>query len=632
MNEEIQINVRKLRPFTRFIYTIGELPTSYLISMTYEEQLIWFCNYLEKTVIPAINNNGLAVEELQGLFNELQDYVNNYFDNLDVQEEINNKLDEMALDGTLENLISQYIQLATTYVYDTVSDMKSATNLLNGCYARTSGFHAYNDDGGAFYKIRTIDVGDVVDEKKIIALTDDSLIAEIVIDKDKIYPEKFGAYGDNDHDDTEAIQYVIDNYDVVNFMNKTYYVKDGVYVGYGKKLIGNKTIFNGEDRSSNGIMLYANNNDAIVYVNIKDITLLKYNVGLYAINVNHSEFDNVICNQCSTGAIFAGTTWTCKFYNCAFKNNLHNGFECGLPITHPLLNLTINPGIATYDFYSCEFNNNLEWGFYGTMRVFTFTGGYSQGNVSGAFKIISTTSKPSGEITMLGVDIEEEDYGYYFETDNDRCEVNHVNIIGGQCTINLLESDETNALLYFKGTTCSSVYVHNINVKTRFNGGGTGENQPYHLYIDTANEKNIQAKINVGNVNLSNLKTNATSILADNIYRTTDNNLDLRIFDDTLYDGTNLTIPANSSIFINIPHLERLNSLKITTTTSASFEARIFGYGTTEFKSIGTTSGTSTDNVTILTANSNCNLIKLTNRLGTATVISKIEFTGYVSR
>ena len=50
MNNEELIDVKTLRPFRRFIYTIGALPSSYLISMTYEEQLIWFCNYLEKTV------------------------------------------------------------------------------------------------------------------------------------------------------------------------------------------------------------------------------------------------------------------------------------------------------------------------------------------------------------------------------------------------------------------------------------------------------------------------------------------------------------------------------------------------------------------------------------------------------
>ena len=108
MNEKIDIDVKTLRPFTRFIYTIGELPTSYLMSMTYEEQLIWLCNYLTQTVIPTINNNGEAVKEVQNIVMELQEYINNYFDNLDVQEEINNKLDDMAESGEFQNLLSEY--------------------------------------------------------------------------------------------------------------------------------------------------------------------------------------------------------------------------------------------------------------------------------------------------------------------------------------------------------------------------------------------------------------------------------------------------------------------------------------------------------------------------------------------
>ena len=79
-----------------------------MASLTYEEQLMWFCDYLKNTVIPAINNNAETVLELQNLYIELKNYVDNYFDNLDVQNEINNKLDEMASDGTLANIIEDY--------------------------------------------------------------------------------------------------------------------------------------------------------------------------------------------------------------------------------------------------------------------------------------------------------------------------------------------------------------------------------------------------------------------------------------------------------------------------------------------------------------------------------------------
>lgn len=93
----------------RFCYTIGMIPTSYKLSLSFEEQLLAIGRYLEDTVIPALNNNAEAVAELQNLFVDLQNYVNNYFDDLDVQNEINKKLDEMAQSGELANIINQQI-------------------------------------------------------------------------------------------------------------------------------------------------------------------------------------------------------------------------------------------------------------------------------------------------------------------------------------------------------------------------------------------------------------------------------------------------------------------------------------------------------------------------------------------
>lgn len=95
------------RPFKRLVMTIGELPTSFIESMTYYELLAWFVNYLETVIIPTVNNNAEATQELQDLFTELKNFVDNYFDNLDVQEEINNKLDAMAEDGTLAELLAK---------------------------------------------------------------------------------------------------------------------------------------------------------------------------------------------------------------------------------------------------------------------------------------------------------------------------------------------------------------------------------------------------------------------------------------------------------------------------------------------------------------------------------------------
>ena len=213
MNEKIDIDVKTLRPFTRFIYTIGELPTSYLMSMTYEEQLIWLCNYLKETVIPTVNNNAEAVKEVQDIVMELQDYINNYFDNLDVQEEINNKLDEMVEAGTLQEIISEYLNSKAIFGFDNVSDLKSGTNLIDGSYAKTLGYYSKNDGGEGLYKIRTITNEDIIDEASIIAIGEGELIAELI--SKEIYVEQFGCYGDGTHDDTTNLQKAI-NYCITN--------------------------------------------------------------------------------------------------------------------------------------------------------------------------------------------------------------------------------------------------------------------------------------------------------------------------------------------------------------------------------------------------------------------------------
>lgn len=175
------INPIKLSPFQKFCVTIGMIPSSYKSSLTYEEQLMWFCNYLENTVIPAVDNNAEALQEVQNLFTQLQNYVNSYFDNLDVQQEINNKLDEMAEDGTLEEIVIQYLNIKGILAFNNINEMKNASNIINGSFCKTFGKNFYNDGYGEFYKIRTITSNDNVDEINIISLSiSNTLIAELI--------------------------------------------------------------------------------------------------------------------------------------------------------------------------------------------------------------------------------------------------------------------------------------------------------------------------------------------------------------------------------------------------------------------------------------------------------------------
>ena len=71
-----------------------------------------------------------TVENYITQFDDLYNYVHDYFDNLDVQEEINNKLDEMVEDGTMETIMSTYAQTKVDYFRltpdSTMDEIKSA--------------------------------------------------------------------------------------------------------------------------------------------------------------------------------------------------------------------------------------------------------------------------------------------------------------------------------------------------------------------------------------------------------------------------------------------------------------------------------------------------------------------------
>jgi lysophospholipase L1-like esterase len=129
--------------------------------------------YLNKT-IDKTNMLGTEVEQFE-----------NYFNNLDVQDEVNKKLDEMAESGELAELISKYLESQAIIAFNNVNSLSQATNLANGSFAKTYGKITYNDGLGAFYKIRNRTNQDVVDGDKIVVLSNtQNLVAE------KIYSQE----------------------------------------------------------------------------------------------------------------------------------------------------------------------------------------------------------------------------------------------------------------------------------------------------------------------------------------------------------------------------------------------------------------------------------------------------------
>lgn len=139
------------------------------------------CKIVEKlnAVITQTNTQTENIEKLEEAFTTLKNYVNNYFNNLDIQTEINNKLDEMATSGELEAIIASYLNTQAVRGFSTLNDLKNATGLITGAICQTSGKNTYKDGLGSLYRIRNITNEDVVDNDNLIAITSDvSLVAE----------------------------------------------------------------------------------------------------------------------------------------------------------------------------------------------------------------------------------------------------------------------------------------------------------------------------------------------------------------------------------------------------------------------------------------------------------------------
>lgn len=94
---------RDLKPFRFWCQKV--LPLVYDDSLSYYELLCKVVDYLNMTMedVETLHDD---VDNLHTAYVQLQTYVNNYFHTLDVSQEINDKLDEMATDGTLTALIS----------------------------------------------------------------------------------------------------------------------------------------------------------------------------------------------------------------------------------------------------------------------------------------------------------------------------------------------------------------------------------------------------------------------------------------------------------------------------------------------------------------------------------------------
>lgn len=160
-----------LPPFKAFL--ASNIPSVYDNTLSYYDELTKLIAYMEE-LVPAVNAN------TEGLV-ELKDYVDHYFDNLNIQTEINNKLDDMAESGQLATIIAEFLAMAPVFGFTTIAAMAASENLNAGSIARVLGNTSASDGDGAFYLVRNKESGESADGVQKVAIGD-SLIADRIID------------------------------------------------------------------------------------------------------------------------------------------------------------------------------------------------------------------------------------------------------------------------------------------------------------------------------------------------------------------------------------------------------------------------------------------------------------------
>lgn len=102
MKNEHTDNLEEYKPLSPFKFWCQKvLPLVYDDSLSYYELLCKIVDYLNKT----INDLNIATNDINNLhkaYDELQNYVNNYFNNINLQEEVNNWLDSAISTGKLQ--------------------------------------------------------------------------------------------------------------------------------------------------------------------------------------------------------------------------------------------------------------------------------------------------------------------------------------------------------------------------------------------------------------------------------------------------------------------------------------------------------------------------------------------------
>ena len=305
---------------------------------------------------PFLEDDFDALTDYQ-LFCKLIAYVKKiYIDNEKFVNQLTATLEQMYNDGKFDSLIEEIVNLQLIFVYNTVSDMKSATNLVNGSHAKTLGYYSINDGGESYYLIRNKTVSDVSDDMFIVSLYDENLVAELIVRNNELNVKQIGITGNSSDDATSKLAIAMSSNYNLFFPAGTYNTKNQLNLTCHSLRGINPTVsiikFNGDT-----------NKQLIECTNIINLDLLnlcfdcgsltdslKTSVNLYNsenINIKNCEFKNGYGGHLRLNGSNNVLIEDTYFHDVSGDiSNMGNAIYC-----HPVNNLTIN---------RCRCNNLME--------------------------------------------------------------------------------------------------------------------------------------------------------------------------------------------------------------------------------------------------------------------------------
>ena len=132
--------------FRGFPKSIGEIPTSYKDSISYEEQILWLCNFIEKEILPQIDISQETVAKIEASFEELKSEVESQLatfginiNEVKVYSDAQNELLKVYLLGLINTLNQRFDNIPDSFlVFNPTNGMQNDINkTLNDIYSQT---------------------------------------------------------------------------------------------------------------------------------------------------------------------------------------------------------------------------------------------------------------------------------------------------------------------------------------------------------------------------------------------------------------------------------------------------------------------------------------------------------------